>query len=62
MVSYLRAELRKYDIPIDDIPKFAKTVDGIREYGYGYGYGVGKVISEFSVSIARNTTLIEPSE
>src|SRR3954469_22127729 len=42
--SDLRAELRKYGIPVDDIPKFAKAVNGIRQYGYD----VGKVISEFS--------------
>src|SRR5436309_3896225 len=42
--SDLRAELRKYGIPVDDIPKFAKAVNGMREYGYD----VGKVISEFS--------------
>jgi hypothetical protein len=49
--SDLRAELRKYDIPVDDISKFTKTVDGIREYGYD----VGKVISEFSESQSLET-------
>ena len=39
------------DIPVDDISKFTKTVDGIREYGYD----VGKVISEFSESQSRET-------
>jgi hypothetical protein len=42
--SNLKAELRKYDIPVDDISKFAKAVNGIRELGYD----VGKVIREFS--------------
>ncbi len=42
--SDLRAELRKYVIPVDDISKFAKLVDNIREYGYD----AGKVINEFS--------------
>jgi hypothetical protein len=42
--SDLRAELRKYGIPVDDIPKFAKAVNGLRQYGYD----VSKVISEFS--------------
>jgi hypothetical protein len=42
--SDLRAGLQKYGLPVDEISKFAKTVDGIREYGYD----VGKVISEFS--------------
>src|SRR5205809_7583363 len=42
--SELRGELRKYGIPVDDIPKFTKIVDNIK----GYGYDAGKVISEFS--------------
>jgi hypothetical protein len=42
--SDLRVELRKYGIPVDDIPKFAKAVNGLKEYGYD----VGKIISEFS--------------
>jgi hypothetical protein len=42
--SNLKAELGKYDIPVDDISKFAKAVSGIRELGYD----VGKVIREFS--------------
>jgi cell division protein FtsB len=42
--SNLKAELGKYDIPVDDISKFAKAVNGIRELGYD----VGKVIREFS--------------
>ncbi len=49
--SDLKAELRKYGLPVDDIPKFAKTVDGIRQYGYD----VGKVISEFSESQSLET-------
>ena len=49
--SNIKAELRKYDIPVDDISKFAKAVDGIREYGYD----VGKVISEFSESQSLET-------
>ena len=44
MAFDLRAELRKYGIPVDDISKFAKAVNGLRQYGYD----VGKVISEFS--------------
>src|SRR3954464_567906 len=54
--SDLRAELRKYDIPVDDIPKFAKAVNGIRQYGYD----VGKVIGEFSdyeSHVTRNQVL-----
>src|ERR1043165_5755809 len=47
----LKAELRKYDIPVDDISKFAKAVNGIRQYGYD----VGKVISEFSESQSLKT-------
>ena len=39
------------DIPVDDISKFAKAVNGIRQYGYD----VGKVISEFSESQSRET-------
>src|ERR1051326_602061 len=42
--SDLRTELRKAGIPIDEISKFAKAVNGIRELGYD----VGKVIREFS--------------
>src|ERR1051325_2157114 len=42
--SDIKAELRKYGIPVDDIPKFAKAVNGLRQYGYD----VSKVISEFS--------------
>jgi hypothetical protein len=49
--SDLKAELRKYDIPVDDIPKFAKAVNGIKQYGYD----VGKVISEFSDYESRVT-------
>ncbi len=49
--SNIKAELRKYDIPVDDISKFAKAVDGIRQYGYD----VGKVISEFSESQSLET-------
>ncbi len=51
--SYLdiKAELRKYGIPVDDISKFAKAVNGIRQYGYD----VGKVISEFSESQSLKT-------
>jgi hypothetical protein len=40
----IRAELRKYSIPVDDISKFAKIVDNIA----GYGYDVDKIIKEFS--------------
>src|SRR6266487_2244551 len=50
--SDLRAELRKYSIPVDDILKFGKIVDNIAEYGYD----VDKVIKEFSdLEILRST-------
>ena len=49
--SDIKAELRKYGIPVDDIPKFAKAVNGLRPYEYD----VGKVISEFSESQSRET-------
>ena len=49
--SNIKAELRKYGLPVDDIPKFAKAVNGLRQYGYD----VGKVISEFSESQSRET-------
>jgi DNA-binding transcriptional MerR regulator len=49
--SDIKAELRKYGIPVDDIPKFAKAVNGLRQYGYD----VGKVISEFLESQSRET-------
>ncbi|HET7283110.1 MAG TPA: hypothetical protein VFI70_00345 [Nitrososphaeraceae archaeon] len=57
--SDLRAELRKYGIPIDNIPKFAKAVNGLRQYGYD----VGKVISEFSdhESHVRRRQMLERS-
>jgi hypothetical protein len=42
--SQLKAELIKYRIPVDDISKFAKIVDSLREHGYD----VGKVINIFS--------------
>ena len=50
--SDLRAELRSYEIPIDDIPKFAKLVDNIAKYDYD----AGKVIKEFSdLELLRST-------
>ena len=49
--SDIKAELRKYGISVDDISKFVKAVNGLREYGYD----VGKVISEFSESQSRET-------
>jgi DNA-binding transcriptional MerR regulator len=49
--SDIKAELRKYGISVDDISKFAKAVNGIRQYGYD----VGKVISEFSESQSLET-------
>jgi hypothetical protein len=49
--SDIKAELRKYGIPVDDIPKFAKAVNGLKEYGYD----VGKIISEFSDHESRVT-------
>ena len=42
--SDLKAELEKYGIPVDDISKFAKIVDGIKQYGYD----LDKVLNEFS--------------
>jgi hypothetical protein len=42
--SDLRAGLQKYGLPVNDIPKFTKIINGIRQYGYD----VGKVIREFS--------------
>jgi hypothetical protein len=42
--SNLKVELRKYAMPVDDISKFARTANGIRQLGYD----VGKVIREFS--------------
>ena len=50
--SDLRAELRKYDIPVNDLQTLQKQL-GIRQYGYGYD--VGKVISEFSESQSLET-------
>jgi hypothetical protein len=49
--SDIKAELRKCDIPVDDISKFAKAVNGIKQYGYD----VGKVTREFSESRSRET-------
>src|SRR5690348_14037016 len=49
--SDIKAELRKYGISVDDISKFAKAVNGIRQYGYD----VGKVISEFLEFQSRET-------
>ena len=49
--SDLRAGLQKYGLPVDDIPKFAKAVNGLRQYEYD----VGKVISEFSESQSLET-------
>jgi len=49
--SDIKAELRKYGIPVDDISKFAKAVNGIRQCGYD----VGKVISEFLESQSLKT-------
>src|SRR5262249_17803439 len=40
----LKAELKKYSIPIDDISKFAKIVQNLR----GYGYDGEKVLEEFA--------------
>ncbi|MFZ0511610.1 MAG: hypothetical protein WAM14_08390 [Candidatus Nitrosopolaris sp.] len=42
--SDLRGELGKYGIPIDDIPKFAKLVNNIRQHDYD----PKKVIDKFS--------------
>jgi hypothetical protein len=42
--SDLRAELGKYGIPRDDVAKFAKMVDNLRQYDYD----AKKVINEFS--------------
>lgn len=40
----LKAELKKYSIPIEDISKFAKIVHNLR----GYGYDGEKVLEEFA--------------
>ena len=40
----LREEFRKHRIPVDDISKFAKLVNNIREYGYD----AGEVMKEFA--------------
>ena len=51
--SDIKAELGKYDIPVYDISKFAKAVNGIRPYGYD----VGKLNKRnLRVSITRNST------
>ncbi|HET7283844.1 MAG TPA: hypothetical protein VFI70_04095 [Nitrososphaeraceae archaeon] len=42
--SDLKAHLSKHMIPVHDVAKFAKTVEGIRKYGYD----VNNVVSEFS--------------
>jgi hypothetical protein len=42
--SDLKAELKKYRIPIEDLSLFTKTVSGIRQYDYD----VDKIIAEFS--------------
>jgi DNA repair exonuclease SbcCD ATPase subunit len=42
--SDLKTELKKYRIPIEDVPLFAKAVHGIRQYDYD----VDKIIVEFS--------------
>ena len=42
--SDLKAHLSKHMIPVDDVAKFAKTVDGIKQYGYD----VNNVVNEFS--------------
>ena len=42
--SDVKAELRKYGVPVDDIAEFAKTVKGISRHGYD----PGKITSEFS--------------
>ncbi|MGB7636429.1 MAG: hypothetical protein WBL88_02520 [Nitrososphaeraceae archaeon] len=42
--SDLKAHLSKHMIPVHDVAKFAKTVEGIRKYGYD----VNSVVSEFS--------------
>ena len=45
----------EYGIPVSDIPNFAKTVNGIKQYGYD----VSKVLNEFSnlelLKLKRNT-------
>jgi uncharacterized coiled-coil DUF342 family protein len=43
--SDLRSQLgSQYGIPVEDLAKFSKVVDGIRKHGYD----VGKVVNEFS--------------
>jgi hypothetical protein len=39
----LKAEIRKYGIPIDDLPKPVQLLNEIRKHGYD----VGKVLSEY---------------
>ena len=41
--SNFKTELRKYDIPIDDLPKLLQLLNEIRQHGYD----VGKVLSEY---------------
>jgi hypothetical protein len=41
--SNLKTELRKYDIPVDDLPKLLQLLNEIRQHGYD----VGKVLSEY---------------
>src|SRR5690242_1220317 len=40
----LKNELKKYEIPVEDVAEFAKVVNGIKQQGYD----LGKVIMEFS--------------
>ena len=42
--SKLKEELRKYGIPVEDISKLSKIVNGVRQYGYD----VGEVVNAFS--------------
>ena len=44
LISHLKLELSKCNIPLTDIAKFAKVVNGIKQKGYD----VTKVINEFS--------------
>ena len=47
----LKNELKKYEIPIEDVAEFAKVVNGIKQQGYD----LGKVIMEFSDIDSRET-------
>lgn len=54
----LKNELKKYEIPVEDVAEFTKVVNGIKQQGYD----LGKVIMEFSdfdSRVKRHKMLIE---